>query len=58
MLVLREKASIGSTCNSGEDIVTTHAVSEVDERSNLGMLAPPLLTQEGEKCNSIQSLSL
>ena len=30
---------MGSTYNSGEDIVTTPAVSDVDERSDLGMMA-------------------
>ena len=39
------KDSVGSTYNSGEDIATILAVSEVDERSDLGMLASPLLTQ-------------
>ena len=36
MLLLPIKASIGSTYNSGEDMVTTPAVSEVDERSTFG----------------------
>ena len=45
-LLPSRKASIGSTYKSGEDIVTTPAVSEVDERSDLGMLASPLLTRE------------
>ena len=35
MLQPSRKASIGSTYNFGEDIVTTLALSEVDERSNL-----------------------
>ena len=48
-LLPSRKASIGMTCNSGEDIVTTPAVLEVDERSDLGMLASPLLTQERER---------
>ena len=38
------RASIGSTYNSGEDIATTPALSEVDGRQNLGLLASPLLT--------------
>ena len=42
-LLLSKQTSIGSTYNSGEDIATTPAVSEVDERSDLGMLASPLL---------------
>ena len=33
------RASIGSTYNSGEDIATTPALSEVDGRPNLGLLA-------------------
>ena len=33
-----------STYNSGEDIATTPALSEVDGRPNLGLLASPLLT--------------
>ena len=47
-LVPSRKGSIGSTFNSGEDIATTPAVSEVDGRSDLGMLASPLLSQERE----------
>ena len=50
------KASIGSTYSSGEDIVSFLAVSEVDERSDLGMLASPLSTQERDKCDPIQNL--
>ena len=46
LLVPSRKASMGSTYNSGENIVTTPALSEVDERPNLGMLASPLSTQE------------
>ena len=42
--------SIGSTYNYGEDIASTPAVSEVDERSDLGTLALPLLSQERDKC--------
>ena len=45
-LLPSRKASIGSTCNSGEDIVTAPAVSELGERSDLGMLASPLSIQE------------
>ena len=52
------KASVGSSYNSGEDVATTRASSEVDERPNLGVLASPLLTQERDKCSSIQDLSL
>ena len=40
------RASIGSTYNSGEDSATTPALSEVDGRLNLGLLASPLLTEE------------
>ena len=40
------KASISSTYNSGGSIVTSLAVSEVDERTDLGMLALLLLTRE------------
>ena len=46
MLVPSRRAGIGSTYNSGEDIATTPASSEVDERPNMGMLASPALTQE------------
>ena len=52
------KASIGSTHNSGEDIVTTLAVSEVDERSDLGKLASPLLSQERDKREPFRNSSL
>ena len=53
VLLPSREASIGSTDNSGEDIVTTPALSEV---ANLGMLASPLLTQawEREKCCRFQ----
>ena len=57
-LLHSRKASIGSTYNSGEDIVTTLAVSQVDERSDLGMLASPLLTHERDRRDSFQNLSL
>ena len=43
------KASIGLTYNSGEDIFSTPAVSEVDERSDLEILVSPLLTPERDK---------
>ena len=46
MLLPSRRASIGSTCNSGEDIATTPASSEVDEKPNEGVLASSLLTQE------------
>ena len=49
MLSPSRRASIGSTYNSGEDIATTLASFEVDEKTNLGMLASPLLTQERER---------
>ena len=45
-LLPSSKASICSTCDSGDDIITAPAVSEVDERSDLGMLASPLSTLE------------
>ena len=41
------KGSSGSTCNSVDDIVTTPA--EICERSDLGVLASPLLSQERER---------
>ena len=47
-IVLPSEGSIGSTCNSGDDIATTPAGSEVGERSDLGMMASPLLSQERE----------
>ena len=56
-LLPSRKARTGSTDNSVEDSVTTPAVSEVDERSDLGMLASPLLTQEEDKCDPVQNLS-
>ena len=43
-----------STHNSGEDIVTAPAVSEVDGRSDLGMVASPLSTPEREMCDFSQ----
>ena len=46
MLLPSRRASIGSTYNSGVDIATVPASSEVDERPNLGMLASLLLTQQ------------
>ena len=58
LLLPSRKTSTGSTYNSGEEIVTTPAVSEVDERSSLGMLASPLLTKDRDKCNTILILSL
>ena len=58
MLLPSRKASIGSTYNSGVGIATAPSLSEVDERSNLGMLSSPLLPQEGDQCSSIQDLSL
>ena len=54
LLPLR-KGSTGSTCKSGEDIATTPAVSAMDERSNLGMLASQLLSQERERQVRTQS---
>ena len=58
MLLPSRTACIGSTYNSGEDIATTLASSEVDEGLNLGMLASPLLTQKRGKCSPILDLSL
>ena len=49
MLLPSRRASTDSTHNSGEEIATTTASLDVDERPNLGMLASPLLTQEREK---------
>ena len=40
------KSSIGSTCNSVDDLATTPAVSEISERADLEMLASPLWSQE------------
>ena len=57
VLLPSRKASIGSTCNSGEDMVTTPAVSEVDERSTFGT-AGFTTVNTGETCNTIQNLSL
>ena len=48
MLLPSRRASVGSTCYSGEVIAITPASSEVDERPNLGMLASPLLTPKRE----------
>ena len=48
MLVPSRRAGIGSTYNSGEDIATTPASSEVDERPNMGMLASHVSTKERE----------
>ena len=39
MLLPSRRASDGSTYNSGEDIATTPASSEMDERQSMGMLA-------------------
>ena len=41
--------NIGSTYNSGDDIATALAVSDVSERSDVGLLASPLLSQERER---------
>ena len=48
MLLPSRQASLGSTYNSREDIATTPASSEVDERQNVGMLASPPFTQKRE----------
>ena len=49
------RAGTGSTYNSGEDIATTPASSEVDERPYMGLLASPVLTQgEGSAAHSLQ----
>ena len=53
-LLPSRKTSIVSTNNSGEDIATTPAVSEVDERTDLGKLASPLLTRDRDKCEPSQ----
>ena len=45
-LLPSRNASIGSTYNSSEDIVTTLDVSDVDQRSDFGILASLQLTQE------------
>ena len=46
MLLPSRRASIGSTKKSSEDIATTLASSEVDERQSMGMLASPLFTRK------------
>ena len=48
IILLSRKGSIGSTCNSVDDLASTPAVSETSERVDLGMLASPLLSQETE----------
>ena len=48
ILLLSRKGSLGSTHNSGDDLATTAAALEVGERSDLGMLAPPLFSQKRE----------
>ena len=48
-LCSNHRASLGSTYNSGEDIVTTPGSSEVDDRPSLRMLASPLFTQKRAK---------
>ena len=60
MLLPSGTVSIGSTYNSGEDIATALASSEVDERPNWRMLASPMFTQkeESSKCSLIRDLSL
>ena len=58
-LLPSRKASIGSTYNTGEDIATTPAVSEVDERSDLGNAGlTSVNTGERKKCEPTQNLSL
>ena len=49
MLSPSRRASIGSSYNSGEDIATTRASSELDGRQNWGVLASPLFTKERER---------
>ena len=46
VLLPSRTASTGSTYNSGEDMSTALAESEVDERSDLGLLASPLVTRQ------------
>ena len=57
-LLRQGKQALDRLYNSGKDIATTRAVSEVDEKSELGMLASLLLTQEKDKCEPKQHLSL
>ena len=54
------KGRIGLTSYSADDLATTPAASEVGERSDLGMLASLLFSQERErdKCDFIWNLSL
>ena len=52
------RASSVSTYHSGEDIATTLASSEVDERPDLGMLASPLFTQTRQASAASSRLSL
>ena len=47
-VLIPRRASIGSTCNSGEDIAATPAASEVDETQIMGLLVSPLYTQKRE----------
>ena len=48
MLLPSRRRSSGSAYNSGEDVTSALASSEVDERQILGMLASPLCTQKRE----------
>ena len=57
-LLPSRKASSETTHNSGEDIVTTLAVSEVDERSDLGKLTSPLLSQERDNRKPFRNFSI
>ena len=57
-LLPSRKASSGSTHNSGEDIVTALAVSDVDDRSELGVVVSPLLSQEREQREPFRNFSL
>ena len=51
-----KKGSIGSTCNSVDDLATIPLVSEIGERADLGMLASPLLSRERDKCEPTWNL--
>ena len=50
--------SIGSPYNSGDDTATTPAVSEVGKRSDWGMLASPLFSQERQGRTHSEFISL
>ena len=58
MLLPLRRAGIGSTYNSGEDIATTPASSEVYERPNMGLLASPVVTQERDMQRNLGFITL